>query len=345
MRVVTTLPSATELVAALGIDPVGVSHECDYPPHFASRPSVTRSRIDADASTDEIDRQVREASVGGGDDGAADGGVFDVDVETIERLDPDVIVTQGVCDVCAVDTAAVADAVEGIDAEPELVTIDAHTIDEVFDDLERLGRVLGREDRARDVRSDLDARLDALRERAPADPDARPRVAIFDWTDPLMVAAHWVPELVEIAGGRYALASSGERARPREWAEIRDYDPEVVVVAPCGYDLAQTAANLADLTDRAGWRDLAAVDAGRAWAMDGHHYLNRPGPRLVDAAEALAAMLQPEATADAVDADRRRSGAYGSRRDSESVRVDGDEARPVADVAVPLSELESRPPS
>ena len=293
MRVVTTLPSATELVAALGIDPVGVSHECDYPPRVSERPAVTRSRIDADGTSVEIDQQVLEAGAGEG--------VYDVDVATLDRLDPDVVVTQGVCEVCAVDELVVERAIDDIDADPQLVTIDSHTIDEVLDDLQHLGDVLERPDRAASVRTDLEARLDALRVRRPDDSADRPRVVVFDWTDPVMVAAHWVPELVEAAGGRYDLAEAGEDARPREWDEIVAYDPEVAIVAPCGFDLEQTAANLEDLTDRDGWDDLAAVERDQAWAIDGHHYLNRPGPRLVDAAEMLATIVHPDAASDAAD--------------------------------------------
>ncbi|NUC74373.1 cobalamin-binding protein [Haloterrigena sp. SYSU A558-1] len=289
MRIVTTLPSATETVAALGIDPVGVSHECDYPPGVESLPSVTDSRIDADASSSEIDQQVLET--------ADDGGVYDVDTELLEALEPDLIVTQGMCDVCAVDEVVVADAVEEIDADPEILTTDPHSVDDVLNDLERIGRATGREERAREVRADLESRIDAVRERtadASLEPDDRPRVAIFDWTDPVMIAGHWTADLVDWAGGEYGLADAGQRSSPREWAEIRAYDPELIVVAPCGFGLEQTAANASDLTEREGWDDLAAVREGRVWAMDGHHYLNRPGPRLVDTLEALAPIVRPK---------------------------------------------------
>ncbi|QSX00361.1 ABC transporter substrate-binding protein [Haloterrigena alkaliphila] len=304
MRIVTTLPSATETVAALGIEPVGVSHECDYPPGVESLPAVTDSRIDADASSGEIDQQVLET--------ADAGGVYDVDTDLLEDLEPDLIVTQGMCDVCAVDEAVVEAAVEEInearrasssrtqsddDADPEILTTDPHSVADVLDDLERIGRVTGREEHAREVRSSLESRIDGVRERtadANLEPDDRPRVAIFDWTDPVMVAGHWTADLVEWAGGEYGLADAGQRSSPREWDEIREYDPELVVVAPCGFDLEQTAANAADLTERAGWEDLTAVREGRVWAMDGHHYLNRPGPRLVDTLEALAPIVQPD---------------------------------------------------
>ncbi|MFC4542591.1 cobalamin-binding protein [Halosolutus amylolyticus] len=290
MRIVTTLPSATELVAALGIEPVGVSHECDYPPGVESLPSVTRSRISEArrASSGEIDRQVLDTA-------ETEGGIYDVDVETLEDLDPDLIVTQGMCDVCAVDEAVVADAVAELDADPEVLTTDPHSVADVLDDLDRLGRVTGREAHAREARLDLEARIDTVRERtADLDDDDRPRVAIFDWTDPVMIAGHWTAELVDWAGGEYGLADAGERSRPREWTEIREYDPELVIVAPCGFGLDQIAANWTDLTDREGWDDLAAVQTDRVWALDGHHYLNRPGPRLVDTLEAIAGIVHPD---------------------------------------------------
>ncbi|SER22652.1 cobalamin-binding protein [Natrinema salaciae] len=288
MRIVTTLPSATETVAALGLEPVGVSHECDYPPSAAAAPSITRSRIDVSASSGKIDRQVLETA-------DAEGGIYDVDVATLDDLEPDVIVTQGMCDVCAVDVAAIEDAANRIEGDPEIVPTDPHGVADVLDDLERIGRAVGREQRAREVRADLESRIEAIRNRtAGFDAADRPRVAIFDWTDPVMIAGHWTAELVDWAGGEYGLADAGDRSRPREWDDIRAYDPEVVIVAPCGFGLEQIAENRSDLTDREGWDELSAVREGRVWAMDGDHYLNRPGPRLVDTLEALAPIVRPD---------------------------------------------------
>ncbi|AGB38169.1 cobalamin-binding protein [Natronococcus occultus] len=288
MRIVTTLPSATELVAALGLEPVGVSHECDYPPDVESLPSVTRSRVDASASSGEIDQQVLEI-------GETDDGVYEVDVDLLEELDPDLIVTQAMCDVCAVDEAVIADAVARIESDPDVLTVDPHTVADVLDDLERIGHTTGHEDRAREVRAELEERIDAVRERtAGVASERRPRVAVLDWTDPAMVAGHWTAELVDWAGGEYGLADVGQRSTPREWETIREYDPERLIVAPCGFGLDQTAANRTDLTEREGWDELAAVRDGRVWAMDGHHYLNRPGPRLVDTLESLAPIVSPE---------------------------------------------------
>ncbi|WP_254525284.1 ABC transporter substrate-binding protein [Natrinema caseinilyticum] len=289
MRIVTTLPSATEIVAALGCEPVGVSHECDYPPGAASAPAVTRSRIDADeaASSAAIDRQVRETA-------ESEAGVYEIDVETLEALEPDVVVTQGMCDVCAVDEAVVEDAVGRIDADPEVVPTDPHSVGDVLDDLERIGRAVDRAARARTVRRDLESRIESIRSRTAEIPaEDRPRVAMFDWTDPVMIAGHWSAELVDWAGGEYGLADPGDRSRPREWTDVRAYDPEIVIVAPCGFGLEQIARNRADLLERDGWAELTAVREGRVWAMDGDHYLNRPGPRLVDTLEALAPIVQP----------------------------------------------------
>jgi iron complex transport system substrate-binding protein len=284
MNVVTLLPSATEIVFALGVEPVGVSHECDYPPEAADLPAVEYSRVDADAPTAEIDRQVREAE--------ESGGVYGIDVELLDSLDPDLVVTQGVCDVCAVDEVLVHDAIERIDADPVVLTTDPHSVGDVFDDVRAVGAALGREQAAAELVASLEERVAAVRERA-ADSE-RKRVAVLDWTDPVMVAGHWVPELVEDASCEYGMAAVRDASTPREWADVREYDPEALVVAPCGYDLDQTRANLSDLTDRPGWEELTAVRNGDVWAIDGNHFLNRPGPRVVDSLEHLAGVLHAE---------------------------------------------------
>jgi len=287
MRIVTLLPSATEIVYALGLEPVATSHECDWPPAAAEKPAVNRSRVDADASAGEIDVQVLEAE--------SEGGVYDIDLPALERADPDLVVSQGICEVCAVDSVLVREAVEKLGLDCEVLTTDPHSLEDVFGDVRRIGRATDREERAAAVVAELRDRVEQARERtAGLSPADRPRVAVLDWTDPVMTAGHWVPELVAWAGGEYGLAERGAASRPREWAEIREYDPEALVVAPCGFDLDQTFENLADLTEREGWTDLTAVREGRAYAMDGHHYLNRPGPRLVDALEHLAGLLQPD---------------------------------------------------
>jgi len=284
MNVVTLLPSATEIVTALGVEPVGTSHECDHPAGVEELPDVNTMRIDDSASSSEIDEQVASAE--------SAGGVYEIHADLLEELDPDLIVTQGICDVCAVDTVQVEEVVaeRGIDAE--ILTSDPHHLSDLYADVERIGAALGREERATEFITELRGRVEAV-ESAVEGIDERPSVAILDWLDPVMVAGHWMPELVELAGGEYPMAEPGARSTPREWEQVRETDPDVLVGAPCGFGLEQTRENLGDLTEREGWSELRAVRAGRAYAMDGHHYVNRPGPRLVDTLEHLAAVLHP----------------------------------------------------
>jgi iron complex transport system substrate-binding protein len=285
MRVVSLLPSATEIVYALDVEPVGTSHECDHPPEAADLPSVVESRVDADASSAEIDAQVQDAE--------ASGGVYEIDRETLAAADPDLVISQGICEVCAVDTVVVEDAIEELGLDCEVLTTDPHSVDDVLDDVRRIGAALDREAAADDLVADLRARIDRVADRA-AEAPFRPDVAVLDWLDPVMVAGHWVPELVELAGGAYGLADPGDASTPREWAETTEYDPDVLVAAPCGFELEQTFENLWNLTGREGWKQLRAVRMNRAYAMDGHHLVNRPGPRVVDTLEALAGLIHPE---------------------------------------------------
>jgi len=285
MCVVTLLPSATEIVYALGVEPVGVSHECDYPPAASEQPSVNRSRVDSEASSSDINEQVAEAEAGDG--------VYEIDRETLAAVEPDVVVTQGVCDVCAVDHVQVAEAVDELGLDAEVLTLDVHSLEDLFDSIHRVGTAIDRDERATELVANLRAWMTAV-ETTAARAESAPTLTVLDWLDPVMVAGHWVPEMAELAGGRYGMANRGAHSRPREWAEVREYDPDVLVAAPCGFDLAQTRENLADLTDRPGFEDLRAVAEGRAYLMDGHHYVNRSGPRLVDTLEFLAALLHPE---------------------------------------------------
>lgn len=287
MRVVSLLPSATEIVYALGVEPVATSHECDYPPEATELPSVVDSRVDADASSTEIDAQVQAAESSGE-------GVYEIDRDALADADPDLVISQGICEVCAVDTVLVRDAVDDLGLDCEVLTTDPHSLADIFEDVERIGAALGREERAADLVAALQERVDEVAQRADESP-ITPEVAVLDWLDPVMVAGHWVPELVEIAGGTYGLADPGDASTPREWREIREYDPDVLVVAPCGFELDQTFENQEDLTHRDGWKRLRAVRMNRAYAMDGHHLTNRPGPRVVDTLEAVAALVNPDA--------------------------------------------------
>jgi len=287
MRVVSLLPSATEMLYALGVEPVGVSHECDYPPAAQELPTVIHSRIDPDASSEEINEQVATAQ--------EEGGVYEIDRELLADLDPDVVISQGICDVCAVDDSAIRQAVDDLSLDASVVTTDPHSLDDVFTDLEQLGEELDRQDEAKKTVAALRERVDATAASTPDDPpERRPDVAVCDWLDPVMIAGHWIPEMIDRVGGTYGLADPGKRSRPREWAALREYDPDVLVAAPCGFGIDQTLDNIDDLTDREGWDDLTAVQNDRVYVVDGHHYVNRPGLRLVDTLEYLAAVIHPE---------------------------------------------------
>lgn len=281
-RIVTLLPGATELVYALGIEPVGVSHSCDYPPHVSDLPSITTTSIDSDASAAEIDQQVQDAS----------GAVYDVDRSTLQSLDPDLIVTQATCEVCAVDASEVFTAVEALDLETEVVTLDPHSLADVFEALRRLGEVTGRDAVAEAIVTRLRGRIDRIRDRVP--PRSDHRVTVLDWTVPPMVAGHWVHEMIDWAGGTYGPTVPGNPSIPTEWAEIRSFDPEILIVSPCGFELDRAVTAVGDLATRTGWENVTAVRENRVYAVDGSGYVNRPGPRLVDAFEALASCIHPD---------------------------------------------------
>jgi iron complex transport system substrate-binding protein len=286
MRVVTLLPSATEIVCALGVDPVGVSHECDHPERVATLPAVNRSRVDPDAESETINEQVVRAE-------REHGGVYEIDGETLSRLDPDLIVTQGICDVCAVDSVLVEEAVERADLDCRVLTTDPHSVDDVLEDVERIGDALDRPERAASLVTNLESRIEYVRERTEG-VESRPRTVVLDWLSPPMVAGHWIPEMVEWAGGEYGMADSGARSTVREWASVLEYDPEVLIAAPCGFGLERVVRDRAELIDRRGFDDLAATRAGAVYAVDGNQYVNRPGPRLVDTLELLASILHPD---------------------------------------------------
>ncbi len=284
MRVVSLLPSGTEILYGLGIEPVAVSHECDFPPAAREKPVVNQSRVDPTASATAINDQVQRAE-------REHASVYELRDNVLKAVDPDLIVTQGVCDVCAVDDRLVQQAVDRLDLDCEVLSTHPHSIEEMLADIERIGAAIGRSDAAAKVREDLAARIRAIETQTPT---SGPRVAIFDWPAPVMVAGHWIPGMITRIGGAYGLAEPGDRSTPREWSEIVKYDPEVVITAPCGFELEKAIESLSELSTRAGWAELTAVQTERVYAMDGHHYVNRPGPRLVETLESFAGILHPD---------------------------------------------------
>jgi iron complex transport system substrate-binding protein len=283
MNVISTSPSSTEILYALGVEPVAVSHACDHPPEAAALPSIDVSKVDAEASADRHE-QVRAAT--------ADGHLYEMDADAIDAVAPDLIVTQGVCGVCAVDDVLVGETLDSLDADPEVVALDASRLSDVFECIRTVGEATGTEARAESLVDDLRDRIAAVERRV--DGADRPRVAVLEWMDPVRPAGSWVPDVVETAGGEYGLTEPGNRSFAAEWETIRAYDPEVLVVAPCGFDADRTRRQFDELADRPGWAELSAVRNDRVYVLDGSAYLTRWTPRLVDAVERLAALCHPE---------------------------------------------------
>ena len=289
-RIISLIASATEIVCALGFEEsmVGRSHECDFPPSVEKLPVCSSSKVDVDGSSRAIDDQVRAI--------VADAlSVYRVDARLLDEVAPTVIVTQTQCEVCAVSLKDVEQAVcELVASEPKIVSLEPMDLGDVFTDIRAVAAALGRPERAERLNAGLTARLDAIRERSGALGE-RPVVACIEWIDPLMHAENWVPELVEIAGGRVMLGEAGRHSGYFEFDRMLEADPDVIAVMPCGFDIPRTAAEMPPLAAQPGWSELSAVRSGRVFLTDGNQYFNRPGPRVVESAEILAELLHPEA--------------------------------------------------
>ena len=288
MRIVSLLPSATEILFGIGAgeEVVGVTHECDYPPEALALPTLTSASTPGGTTSAEIDRHVRAAVHAGSS-------LYHLDSALLARLEPDLIVTQELCAVCAVSYEIVDSAAKLLNScHPELVegrcaqiiSLEPVSLQDVFANIAMLGEITDHAKGARSLLAKLESRVAALRVRTAARAK-RPRTLVLEWTDPPMSAGHWIPELVELAGGVPVLANPGANSQRLEWAAIAQAAPEAIIVAPCGFDLAKTHRAIAELGAVATWRSLAAQRAGRVLALDGNAYLSRPGPRLVDAAE------------------------------------------------------------
>lgn len=292
MRIASLLPSATEIVFALGLgdDLVGVTFECDFPPDPRTSRQVVVGGLDTHGLTpDEIDALVR-SKVAAGDD------LYRLDEDRFRTCDPTHVLTQDLCRVCALPAGEADAALARLGCEADVTTLDPHTLDEVMDTIISAGRSLDVEERAIALVDQLRGRIERVGEQI-ADND-RPSVFVLEWSDPPFLSGHWVPDLVEAAGGAPVLAEAGGRSIPTEWATIAQHDPDIVVVAPCGFGLegaaAQAEAVLAQLPERA-----------QVWAIDADGLVVRPGPRLVDGIEALASIFHPDTTSGPHDSVRR----------------------------------------
>ncbi len=288
MRIVSLLPSATEIICELGLRDqlVGVTHECDYPRSVLDLPKVTKTLIPTDATSREIDALVRDRM-------GQQSALYTLDMEALERLQPDVIVTQTLCDVCAVAEAEVKDAACRLASMPGVVNLEPESLDDVFQAIRQVADAVGQAERSGRVIDALQQRVARVASRTQR-AATRPRVALLEWLDPPFSTGHWNPELVRLAGGEDGFGREGQKSVTLKWEQVIAWQPEVVVIACCGFTAERTMQELGVLREVAGWEDLPAVRDGRVFVTDGSSYFSRPGPRLVDSLELLAHLIHPE---------------------------------------------------
>jgi iron complex transport system substrate-binding protein len=296
-RIVSLLPSATEIVCALGLEEslVGVTHECDFPPSVVGKPVLTSSRIShAEMSSAEIDHAVRTQLDG-------HGSIYGLDERLLAELKPDLVITQELCEVCAVSYKTVLRAARVIESDARVVSLEPNNIQDIFANIRTVGELAGVDAEADALVRDLTVQLDALAVLL-TEVETRPRTLVLEWLEPPFAPGHWVPEQVAFAGGDARFGNAGAKSRTTTPEEISAYAPEVVVLAPCGYYKEDTLRALERARLPRGWHELPAVREGRVWAVDATSYFSRPGPRVVEGAEILLRVIHPEIFGDPAEA-------------------------------------------
>ncbi len=290
LRIISLIPSATEILAALGLTNqiVGRSHECDYPEEILSRPICTSARLDTDAPSDEIHNKVNyllQSALS----------IYQIQTDVLEKLQPTHILTQDQCDVCAVSFSEVETALSQITHNSiEVISLQPKILEDVWADIERVGSIFGVD--SRQLLENLEARVKIVATKTQGFTPSKilPTVACIEWTKPLMVAANWIPELVTIAGGKPLFTKAGNLSHQISWENLTVSNPDAIVFMPCGFDLNRTRKEAELLTKLPEWGKLHAVQSGRVYITDGNSYFNRPGPRLVESLEILAEIIHPE---------------------------------------------------
>ena len=288
MKIVSLLPSATEIVCALGLGDhlAAVTHECDYPPEASRKPVITRSVLPHGLGSGEIDEAVRGQL-------ADSHSLYTIDRNLLAAIQPDLILTQQLCDVCAVSYNDVLDAVRSLPSPgPRVFNLEPNSLDAVLDTIRLVGLATGRVAEADALWTSLCVRVETVRERA-GQAETRPRTVLLEWIDPLFCGGHWDPELVQIAGGVDCIGRLHQPSTQVSWQSILDFAPEVLVVAQCGFGVERSAQDMPTLEALPGYAALPAVKAGRVFIVNGSDYFSRPGPRLVDSLEMLAAIIHP----------------------------------------------------
>ncbi len=287
LQIVSLLPSATEIIDCLGLTDalVGRSHECDYPPSVKDLPVCTEARLNSNKTSNEIDGDVQTLM-------QKALSIYKIKTEILEELQPTHIITQDQCDVCAVNLPEVEKAIAKLtNSHPQIISLQPDLLNEVWDDIKRVAQILG---------VDSQAALDKLQSRIKIiasevkNKSEKPTVVAIEWTEPLMVGANWIPELIELAGGKSLLSVKGKHSPYISWDSLAEADPDVIVIMPCGFDLERTEKESTVLTQHPNWNSLKAVQNGKVFIVDGNAYFNRPGPRLVDSAEILAEIFHPQ---------------------------------------------------
>lgn len=307
-KIVSLLPSATEIICSLGLEDelVGVTHECDYPPGVDAKPHLTASKIIHDSmNSREIDHAVRTSLDG-------HGSIYDLDEEKLRELGPDLIVTQELCDVCAVSYETVRQAARRCTADATVVSLEPNTIGDIFENIVEVGELAGVKEVAERVVAGLRQKLAALGERTSV-LEYRPRVMMLEWLDPPFAPGHWVPEQVEAAGGKCVLGRAGEKSVTTTFEEIVESKAEIMVLIPCGYDTQGILEQLERTSFPSTLKDLPAIANDNVWALDASAYFSRPGPRVVAGAEIIAKIFHPD--------------VFGSPAEGEAVRIGTKELR------------------
>lgn len=289
LRIVSLLPSATEIVAALGLTEaiVGRSHECDYPPEIQNRPVCTEAQLDSHKTSGEIDTDVLDLI-------QKALSIYKIKTDVLEQLQPTHIITQDQCDVCAVNFADVEKAVTQLThSQPQVISLQPDLLADIWADIQRVADIL--EVESQPLLNQLQSRVAACQQQTQGLSERdRPNVACIEWTDPIMATGNWIPELVQLAGSNPLFGTAGEHSPYLEWEALVKADPEIIIIMPCGFGLERTRQETKSLENRPDWQTLQAVKNGNVFITDGNAYFNRPGPRLVDSLEILAEIIHPE---------------------------------------------------
>ena len=288
MRILSLLPSATEIVYALGLadDLVGVSHECDYPPEVKAKPVISTNDLNACINSAQIHNAVNTHR-------HPAHSLYRLDERLLREIDPEIILTQELCEVCAIPVAQVRQAARILAGPCRIVSLEPTNLRQILDNILAVGEVTGRDERARVVTQLLQRRIDQVAEST-SNVASRPRVFCMEWMDPAMAGGHWIPEMIRLAGGTDGIGNDGAPSTVVPWERVVEYRPEVIVVMPCGYKIERTLGEVGRLSNCAGWRDFPAVLAGRVYVVDSPSYFSRPGPRTVTGLEILGEIIHPE---------------------------------------------------